>query len=317
MKSIKTDSVLFFTDIHIGLRSDSLIRLDVCRKVVDQIIETIKERDIKHVFFLGDLFHSRVSLNVNTINTALELIKSISKHAHLYMIIGNHDIHYKNSSDIHSIRLFEDQKNITVIDEPTELMINDKKMLLVPWMADLSKYEKESVDYLAGHFDISSKYLIASYIEDHLNKKDVNEIDSSKVLNELINHEIFVPGSGISNEASSDDINEIIASKNKSASAYIGSFIDICKKGGTVLAGHIHTRKEFKHKNRKFIFIGSPQQQNFGDRDGIHGYYVHSIEGNKFEFIETVNIPKHLELNISSITKVGINQFDFSICSNN
>jgi len=314
-KNITADKVLFFTDIHYGIRSDSLLRLDVCRKVIEQIVETVKKNDIKHVFFAGDLFHSRVSLNVNTLNAAMEGIKAIAKHAHVFMIIGNHDIHYKNSTDIHSIKLFSDQKNITVIDEPTMLSINDsKQMLLVPWMSDLTNYVEESVDYMIGHFDISHKYLIASYIEEHSTKTGVRP-NADSILNELINNELLIDNMPTSSKT---EIDEVIGNTAKNNSnKYLGNFVNICKKSGTILAGHIHTHKDFKIKGRRFIFIGSPQQQNFGDGENDNGFYIHNVDTNRFQFIETTDIPVHIELRLSEIHKQGIDQFDYSICSNN
>lgn len=309
-KKIVADKILYFTDIHFGVRSDSLLRLEICKKVVDQIIDTIKKNDIKYVIFGGDLFHSRVSLNVNTLNVAIDAIKSIAKYAHIYMIIGNHDIHYKNSLDVHSMKLFNDLKNIDVIEEPTELMINDdKKMLLVPWMSDLDDYKEESYDYIVGHFDISAKYLIASYIEEH--SKDGQKPNVDSVLNELINNELGI--TGITTDTSKSDINEILEKKQKTSSKYIGNFINLCKKNGTILAGHIHTHKDFKVKGRRFIFIGSPQQQNFGDRGSENGYYVHDLKSNRYSFIKTTDIPVHKELMLSMIDDT----YDFNECAGN
>jgi DNA repair exonuclease SbcCD nuclease subunit len=310
MIKIKSD-ILIFTDIHFGLRSDSIIRLDICKKIVTQIIEELKNnKSIKNVIFLGDIFHSRSSLNVNTINIAINSIKDISKHAHVYLILGNHDIHYKNSADIHSIKMFEGIKNITVIDKPTIVNINDKEVLMVPWLGDISEYKKEQFDMLMGHFDISSKYLISSYIEEH-SYQDIPDVNY--VINKLINDDIIydIENQSITNE----ELNELLNNKNKRSSKYIGNFIDLCKKNGVILSGHIHTRKEFKIKGRNFIFIGSPQEQNFGDIDGSHGFYLYI--NNRFKFVKSEDIPKHIELKISDINNKGIDSFDFSICKNN
>ena len=314
---IKTTKILYFTDIHFGIRSDSLARLEVCRRIIDQIVDRVKRDKIEHVIFGGDLFHSRVSLNVNTLSAAIESIKLIAKEAHVWMIIGNHDIHYKNNTDVHSIELFRDQKNITVIDhEPLMLNVNgEKDMLLVPWMADLSGLKEESVDYMVGHFDISHKYLIASYVEEHSSKDGVSP-NKNEVLNEMINNELI---SDVVTNSSGEDIDEVVALKSKSiAKKYLGNFVNICKKSGTILAGHIHAHKSFRVKGRKFIFIGSPQQQNFGDRDcEKNGFYVHDVIKDRFTFVKTEGLPVHHELKLSEIHEVGIDKFDYSICTNN
>lgn len=131
------------------------------------MLEKIKEENIQNVIFGGDLYHERVSVNVNTLNVALKCMQAVAKHCNTYLIVGNHDAHYKNSIEVNSLNMFKDTKNIHVIEKPTEVEINGSKMLLCPWLSDLSAYSKETYDFLVGHFDISSKFLIASYIEDN------------------------------------------------------------------------------------------------------------------------------------------------------
>jgi DNA repair exonuclease SbcCD nuclease subunit len=318
MKVIKVnaDKILYFADIHFGIRSDSLNRIEICKEVVNQIIQKIIDEQIQHVIFAGDLFHSRVSLNVNTLTQALDSIKEIANHAHVYLILGNHDIHYKNSTDVHSIKLFNLHKNITVIEKPTEIVLNnEKKMLCVPWMGDLNKFQEESYDYIVGHFDISSKYIIASYVEEHLSKNKLSN-NSENILNEIISNDLMMDGALI-NDISKNEINDLIENNKASSKKYLGNFINICKKSGTVLAGHIHAHRDFKIHGRRFIFIGSPQQQDFGDCGKDNGFYVHHLKSNKFNFIQTTNLPIHIELKLSDIHNTGLDNFDFSICSNN
>lgn len=164
---ILTGKTLLFTDIHFGLKQNAVSRLNICVKVVKQMLEKIKEENIQNVIFGGDLYHERVSVNVNTLNVALKCMQAIAKHCKTYLIVGNHDAHYKNSVEVNSLNMFKDTKNITVVEKPTEIELNGSKMLLCPWLSDLSAYKKETYDFLVGHFDISSKFLIASYIEDN------------------------------------------------------------------------------------------------------------------------------------------------------
>jgi hypothetical protein len=79
------------------------------------------------------------------------------------MIIGNHDLFNKNSTDVNSINIFRDIPNVYVIDKSVEIDINGKRSLFVPWLGDLSTYKTSSFDMMFGHFDISTKFVIASY----------------------------------------------------------------------------------------------------------------------------------------------------------
>lgn len=65
--------------------------------------------------FAGDLYHERVSVNVNTLNIALKCVAAIAKHCKTYLIVGNHDSHYKNSVDVNSLNMFKDMENVTIV----------------------------------------------------------------------------------------------------------------------------------------------------------------------------------------------------------
>jgi len=306
---IDANLILHFTDIHIGLRGDNAGRLEICQKTVNNIIKVLEKLNIKHVIFEGDLFHSRTSLNVNTINVAIELIEKLSKHAEIFLIIGNHDIHYKNIRDVHSIKIFNNMDNVHIIDEPSEIVFNNShRMLLVPWCADLSVYKDEDFDSMCGHFEFSSKYLIASYIEEQS-----QEYDNENIISDLIKHDIDQYMSNPS-ELYSENVEELYLNRTKTKAAqYVGSFVNKCKKGGYVFSGHIHTRKEFLVKDRNFVFVGSPFEQNFGDADKTFGFYIHDVNNNKIKFVENKGIPKHKEIKVSEIDE----SFDYSCCSGN
>lgn len=306
---IDTNLLLYFSDLHIGLRNDNIGRLEICEKTIDNIIYVIKKLQLKYVIFGGDLFHSRTSLNVNTINVAIRLIEKIAEHTTLFLIIGNHDIHYKHVKDVHSAKIFNNMKNVHIISEPSEILVNNShRILMVPWDCDISNYEDETFDTMVGHFDFSPKYLIASYIEDQS-----TEYDKNNILTDLIKNDVDQYMADPS-QLYSEDMTELISKNNKPKSAsYIGSFVDKCKIGGTVFSGHFHGRKEFEVKNRNFVIIGAPFEQNFGDIGKTFGFYIQDLKNNRLKFVENKGIPKHKEIKISDIN----DKFDYTCCSGN
>ncbi len=212
------------------------------------------------------------------------------------MVLGNHDLFNKNSTDVSSVNIFRDNNNVHVVSQPIEIDINAKKALLVPWLSDLSKFKVESYDFMFGHFDISSKFLIASYAQEHSRVLDAAddvsiELDSDSYLNENTEH-----------SSKPEDL--------------LGSFIELAKAKGTIFAGHIHQHKEMTVKGRKFIFVGSPYEQNLGDIGCKCGYYEIDELGN-YKFTELSGIPKHVIFKSSSIMKKGIDSFDFSLATRN
>lgn len=281
---------LVFTDLHLGLKNSNLAWLDICRKVVSEIIDTIKREKIKNVIFCGDFFHSRKQIDLVALCCGFDLITSISENAKLYLICGNHDAYFKHTNEINSIKIFRDAKNVEVIDsDPVAGTINGQRALFAPWDASMNyqpEFEKESFDLLFGHLNFSRKYFISSYY-----KENGEEIGTSReLLGEL----------GIS--ADGPDFPE--------------SMIDTVKEGGTVYAGHIHAKKEFVTKSRNIVFIGSPYEQNFGERHTPHGFYILSKE-NVPTFVEITCAPKHVILRMSEVLTVGPDDYDFSKVAGN
>lgn len=166
---------LVFTDLHLGLKSASKSRLAVCIQVIKDIVTYLKTEDIKNVFFLGDWNHVRVSTENNVLNVSYKLMQALAKHAHVYCILGNHDIYMKNTTDISSMVIFKDIPNVEIISKTELLDFNGKKAAFVPWLGELSQFEPESLDLMFGHFDVSHKYLVQSYIEDHSAKEKASK----------------------------------------------------------------------------------------------------------------------------------------------
>ena len=264
--------VLLFTDLHLGLQNNSISKLSIAVKAVKEIISYIKSQNIKNVIFLGDWNHSRVTTENNVLNVSYKLMSALQANAKVKMIVGNHDIYMKNSVDVNSLVIFKDLPNVEIIDDVRQMCINGKSTLAVPWLGDVSLFPKESFDMMFGHFDVTSKYLIKSYIEDHKNALPASQND---------------------------------------AGDFVGDFIDVIKKNGVVFSGHIHGRREFLAKQRKFLFVGSPYQQNLGEIGNKCGFYVLN-EDSTYEFHEIESTPKHIKVVISDVINQGVDSYDFT-----
>lgn len=264
--------VLLFTDLHLGLQNNSISKLSIAVKAVKEIISYIKSQNIKTVIFLGDWNHSRVTTENNVLNVSYKLMSALQSHTKVKMIVGNHDIYMKNSVDVNSLVIFKDLPNVEIIDDVRQMCINGKSALAVPWLGDVSLFQKESFDMMFGHFDVTSKYLIKAYIEDHKNALPASQND---------------------------------------AGDFVGDFIDVIKKNGVVFSGHIHGRREFLAKERKFLFVGSPYQQNLGEIGNKCGFYVLN-EDATYEFHEIESTPKHIKIAISDVIKQGVDSYDFT-----
>ena len=128
MLEIKDDNILVFTDIHVGIKSNSFLRLDIAEDLIDDIVKTIIDKEIKTVLFCGDWHHERPSLSVETMNRSIRMIKKITEHAKLYFILGNHDIRDNVTTDVNSVKFLGDIDGVTLIEKATEIMTTSNKL---------------------------------------------------------------------------------------------------------------------------------------------------------------------------------------------
>lgn len=301
---------LVFTDCHLGLKNSSVSRLNIAVKVFKELLLAIKKESISNIIFCGDAFHDRRAIDVNVLNIGYRLFSALAKYTKVYLIVGNHDCHFKSQTDVNSVNIFADNPNIVVVSAAEEVSINGQKALFVPWLADLEKYEKNSFDLMFGHFDINDKYLIASYIED--NSKNVSasenlamQITSDELLCDKFNE----------NTDLTEEINTVQSTQRKS-NELIGDFIEIVRQGGVIYSGHIHLHKEFVSKGRQFVFVGAPYQQNFGEMNSEDGYYILD-EHNCRTFVPITSVPSYKKIIMSEIVKVGLDNYDFSFVKGN
>ena len=294
---------LIFTDIHFGLKGNSISRLNIAVKAVKCILDAVKKHDIKNIFFGGDLLHQRVSINVNTMNVVLKCVEAMAKHCKVWLIVGNHDTHYKNSVDVSSLNMFKHTNNVEVVNKVKAVTLNGQEVLLAPWLADFSAFTAEQFDMAIGHFDIPSKFLLATYIQEHSSQT------ASDVVASLIDNDSEFNTSPSLDNMTNADVKAAIKLKDNT-SDLIKSFVDLVKRDGWIFAGHIHAHKEFVTKGRNFTFVGTPYQQTLGDMNHDCGFYILD-EHNNPEFVKTEGLPVHVEIKMSEAVK-DIGGYDFS-----
>lgn len=305
-----TGKTLITTDWHWGLSNDSDRKLGILIKVTQEVNKFIKNNNVKNIIFMGDWTHNRNHNSVKTMNFSYRCLEALAKKTKFYFIVGNHDVFYRNSADITSANLFKDIKNVNIISEPTECDINGSKCLLCPWFSDMSKYQESSFDMIFGHFDISHQFVMAQYIENHRSKNITSADLADKIENDNLLQNLGMDDMDIDVE---NDIDTFM--NNKSSSELIGNWVNVVKPKGTVFAGHIHNRSEFYTNGRRFIFVGSPYQQNLGERDSVDGIYLMDEDG-KYEFHELSNIPHFVDIDMENAAK-DISSYDFSVVHNN
>ena len=159
--------IALISDIHFGCRNNSEKYLTIMKDFfLNTLVNTLEEKKITDLRILGDLFDNRNNINIRTMNTVLFVFREIYKKLpdlQVSILLGNHDIYYHNRIDINSLECLREIPNITIIDKLTEETINNKKIVMVPWMVkDSEVYNdfiriskgKTQYDLCLGHFEI-------------------------------------------------------------------------------------------------------------------------------------------------------------------
>lgn len=153
--------ISLISDSHIGIKKNSEVFLkSQINFLIDQFVPYLKNNDIKHIFWLGDLFDNRSNLNIKVMNSVYNLFKNYLKDFQIYMIVGNHDSFYNSSVEVNSLKFLNSFQNIHLIEKITTIELDKKKIVMVPWITDNISFIKEFTqlpkhDLCFGHFNIN------------------------------------------------------------------------------------------------------------------------------------------------------------------
>lgn len=130
--------IALISDTHAGARGDSLIFQDYFEKFYrDLFFPTIEQQKITHIIHPGDIFDRRKFINFNilyrTRNTFFDPLEKMG--ITMDLLLGNHDISFRNTSEVNSAKeLLGKYKNIKIYDETTEVVLDKKPFLYIPWI---------------------------------------------------------------------------------------------------------------------------------------------------------------------------------------
>ena len=148
------NKVACFTDIHFGNKNNSRMHNDDCERFIYWFIDKAKAEGCETCIFLGDWHHHRSSVNVSTLNYTVPNIKRLSEaFENVYMIMGNHDLYYREKREIHSILYAGLHENVHLINDK---MMESGGVTLVPWLVEdeWKKMAKLKSRYVFGHFEL-------------------------------------------------------------------------------------------------------------------------------------------------------------------
>jgi DNA repair exonuclease SbcCD nuclease subunit len=152
-------------DTHWGCRNDLPLFYKHFDKFYTELINYCLQQGITEIFQLGDLFDRRKYINFRTLSESKSIFFDKLKHHNITMLVlvGNHDIHMRESVDINSPSLvLGEYDNIKVYSEPTTVQVDNTSIDIIPWIcrdnqAEVMEFMKASKsDLCFGHFEIAT-----------------------------------------------------------------------------------------------------------------------------------------------------------------
>lgn len=153
--------LVLLADIHFGLKNNSDLHNQNCLDFL-QFVKDWTDLNMVDQFetvFLGDWYHNRNAINVKTLNYGKEGLVTLSNIGERqYMLLGNHDLFYKDNLDVSSVIIPEEAQGIEIIQET--IYDDNNKFLFVPWLVGEEKLtdvlQNYVPKYVFGHFEIPS-----------------------------------------------------------------------------------------------------------------------------------------------------------------
>ena len=170
------------TDLHFGIRNNSIIWKDMMVGFFDWFVEDIQkngfdpEQDV--LYILGDVFNSRESINIMILDSVISLfdkLGTVFKNG-IHVLVGNHDVYYIDNNDITSVSIMDKMlSHINGYYLPKQIQINGNKCLMLPWITSFDEIHRilteDDSDYLFCHMDINDMKYNGSVIDKSVNRE--------------------------------------------------------------------------------------------------------------------------------------------------
>ena len=184
-----TNKVAILTDTHMGARKGSQIFHDYFEKFyAETFFPALDESGIRTVIHLGDCFDVRKGIDYWSLDWAKRVFFTPlqERGINLHLIVGNHDIFYKNTLRINSPGLnLQEFSNIKIYDSPQTSIINNTPVFMIPWICEenAEEFVRERDDSKAkiamGHLELCGFYANANYQMTHgMDHQTLSQFDS-------------------------------------------------------------------------------------------------------------------------------------------
>ena len=143
--------IAILNDTHCGVRNSSEIMMKYQERFYSEVFfPYLLENGITKILHLGDYYDNRKFINFKALehNRKIFLEKLREYRIHMDIIPGNHDVFYKNTNDLSSLKelLGHYMEEVRIIEKPLVVNYDGLDVGLIPWIND--ENESESIQFI-------------------------------------------------------------------------------------------------------------------------------------------------------------------------
>lgn len=147
-----------FTDLHIGLKGNSITHNDDCYKFVQWFVDTARQHSCETAIVCGDYHNHRASINILSLNYSLRCLELLNENfQQVFFLVGNHDLFYRANRSVNSVEFARYLPRIQVVND----IISTGDTTLLPWLMEdeLPELRKIKTRYVFGHLELPDFYM--------------------------------------------------------------------------------------------------------------------------------------------------------------
>jgi DNA repair exonuclease SbcCD nuclease subunit len=151
------------TDLHIGLKSNSIVHNEDCLNFVKWFIEKAKKEDCETAIICGDWHNHRASINIHSLHYSMQCLELLnSNFSQVFFLTGNHDLYYRDRRDVQSVAWAGYLPNVHLIND----IFSEGDVTICPWLVgdEIKQVKKIKSKYTFGHFELPNFYMNAQVL---------------------------------------------------------------------------------------------------------------------------------------------------------
>ena len=130
---------LVTADLHIFPHKKSFDRLQDCLNTLKWIFQQAEIHECDYIVIAGDLFHEKQRIDVLSYTSVFDIFQS-HPNRQVYVLVGNHDMYFKDTWEVNSIKPFDALPNLHVIDKPGRIYWDKYPIDFLPYTSDPTLY---------------------------------------------------------------------------------------------------------------------------------------------------------------------------------